>query len=146
MKIIIPILAFLVFVALPNVAHANMPTMSIKVISVSLKNNEYVIEIEPQGEVNIPKKTTIHLRFNPKNAALPAADSKEKFESALSILKAAAADKNPISVGVMSNKDFNPIKGRPGHYRSEMIQLVDWPKDSTIVCFYHSDRYAEAPK
>jgi hypothetical protein len=143
MKKIIYILALLVSIVISNEVRANMPIMSIKVISVSLKDNEHVIQIEPQGEVNIPKKTIIHLQFNPSNA-----DEKKQFDSALEALKAAAVDKNPITVGVMSNKGFNPIKGRPGHYRSRTIQLKNWPlpKDSAIVCFYHSDRYEEAPK
>lgn len=134
------------FMALLSESHAFAPLLSIKVISVTLKDEEYTIQIEPQGEYNIPKETMIHLRFNPKAAAFPADESKEKFDAALKALKDAAADKNPISVAVMSNKGFNPIKGRPGHYRSEMIQIVNWFENSSVVCFFHSDQYEEASK
>lgn len=146
MKKILPILVLLVFLALSHEACAHATTLMVKVVNVSLVDDEYIIRIEPQGDVNLPKQASIHLRFNPKKAAFAASNSKEDFDAALQVLKAAAVGKNPITIGAMSNKGFNAIKGRPGHYRSEMIQLVDWFKGPAVVCFFHSDRYAEAPK
>lgn len=136
----------LIFLALPGKADAHATTMAVKVVDVSSTDEGYLLKLDPQNNEHLPKQIVIHLRFNPKKAAFAASHSREDFESALEALKGAAAKKKPILIGLMSNKGFNPIKGRPGHFRSEMIQRVDWFKEPGVVCFFHSDHYEEAPK
>jgi len=140
------LLALLAVQALPSSLRANAITISVKVIEVSQKGEEHVLLLEPQNHNTLPKQITIHLKFDPKKAAFAASHSRDAFDVALEALKAAVATKVPITVGLMSGTGFNPIKGRPGHFRSEAIQFVDWFGEPDVVCFFHSDRYVVAPR
>lgn len=142
----IPFLALLAFQALPSSLRANATTISVMVIEMSQKGEEHVLLLEPQNHKTLPKQITIHLKFDPTKAAFAASDFREDFDVAIEELKAAVATKVPITIGLMSGIGFNPINGRPGHFRSEEIQLVDWFGEPDVVCFFHSDRYAVAPK
>lgn len=142
----ISFLALLAFQTLPSSLWANATTISVKVIEVSQKGEEHVLLLEPQNHKTLPKQITIHLKFDPKKAAFAASDSRDDLDVALEALKAAEAIKVPITIGLMSGTGFNPIKERPGHFRSEAIQFVDWFGEPDVVCFFHSDRYVVAPK
>ena len=141
-----PFLALLVLFALPSTAYGHAFTIAVKVIDVSMNKGEYILQLEPQDSRTLPKRITVHLQFNPKKAAFAASGSRKDFDAALQVLKSSATDKKTIEIGLMSDKGFNPIKGRPGHFRSEMIQLVNWFKEPEVVCFFHSDHYEVAPK
>ena len=141
-----PILVTVLTAIVPASAIAHTGLMKVKVMSVKKTESEYLVTLEPQKLEHLPKRMTIHLRYNPEKAASGASKSKEDFEAALKDLETAAAQNSPIKIGLMSSKGFNPIRKRPGHYRSEMIQRVDWFKIPNIVCFFHCDHYAAAPK
>lgn len=143
----IPFLAFLlILLAFPGRADAHATKMVVKVMEVSSSDEGHLVRLSPQENEHLPKQISVHLRFNPKMSAFGASHSKEDFENALKSLKNAAAKQRPVVIGLMSNKGFNPIKGRPGHFRSEMIRKVNWFKEPDVVCFFHSDRYEVAPK
>ena len=118
----------------------------VRVIEVSQKGEEHVLLLEPENHKTLPKLITIHLKFDPNKAAFASSHSRDDFDGALKALVAAVDTKIPIKIGLMSGTGFNPIKGRPGHFRSEMIQFVDWFGEPEVVCFFHSDRYVVAPK
>lgn len=139
-------LTLLGFQALPTSVHANATTISTKVIEVSEVGEEHLILLEPQNHKTLPKQITIHLKFDPTKAAFAASDSREDFDVALEALKAAVATKTPITIGLMSGTGFNPIKGRPGHFRSETIQFVEWFGKPEIICFFPSDRTLVTPR
>jgi len=134
------------FQALPTSLRANATTISVKVIEVSRLGEEHVLLLEPQNHKTLPKQITIHLKFDPKEDQFSASQSRDDFDVALKALETAVATKIPISIGLMSGTGFNPIKGRPGHYRSEAIHFVDWFGKPEVVGFFHSDRYVVAPK
>ena len=139
-------IALLAFQALPSPLCAHATTISVKVIEVTLKGEEHVLLLEPQNHETFPKQITIHLKFDPKKAAFAATHSRDDFDGAITALEAAVETKIPIKIGLMSSTGFNPIKGRPGHFRSDAIQLVDWFGKPEIVCCFHSDDYVVAPK
>ena len=141
-------LAFLTLLLLgiPLVTLGNATTMRVRVIEVSPANEGYQVTLVPEETGDSKEPLTIHLRFHPKRAAGGASQKREDFEKALGVLKNATAGKQPILVGLMSGTGFNPIEGRPGHYLSELIQVVDWFGKEGTVCFFHSDQYVEAPE
>lgn len=139
-------LILLGFQALPTSLRAYATTISVEVIEVSELGEEHVLLLEPQNHKTLPKQITIHLKFDPKKAGFAASQARSDFDNAMKALEAAVATKVPISIGLMSGTGFNPIKGRPGHYRSEAIRFVDWFGKPEVVCFFHSDRYVVAPK
>ncbi|HBJ82993.1 MAG TPA: hypothetical protein DDZ88_03780 [Verrucomicrobiales bacterium] len=139
-------LALLAFQVLPSPLRAHATTISVKVLEVSKKGEEHVLLLEPQNHKTFPKQITIHLKFDLKKAAFAASHSRDDFDGALKALEAAVTTKNPITIGLMSGTGFNPIKGRPGHFRSEAIQFVDWFGKPEVVCFFHSDHYVVAPE
>ncbi len=124
---------------------ANATTISAKVIEVSEVGEGHVILLEPQNHKTLPKQITIHLKFEPKKTTFAASHSRDDFNVALKALEAAVATKVPITIGLMSGTGFNPIKGRPGHFRSAAIQFVDWFGKPEVVCFFPSDRYVVSP-
>lgn len=132
--------------ALPASLRANATTISVKVIEVSRMGDEHVLLLEPQDHKTLPKQITIHLQADPGEADSSASRSRDDFADALVALEAAVAGKVPIRIGLMSGTGFNPIQGRPGHYRSEAIQIVDWFGEPDVVCFFHSDHGVVAPK
>lgn len=136
----------LFLLGIPVVTLGNATTMRVRVTEVSPANDGYQVTLLPEDAGNSEKPLTIHLRFQPQRAAGGASQEREDFEEALGVLKDASAKRQPILVGLMSGTGFNPIKERPGHYRSEMIQLVDWFGKGKTVCFFHSDEYVEAPE
>lgn len=136
----------LFLLGIPVVTLGNATTMRVMVSEVSPSHDGYQVTLVPEEAGDSKKPLTIHLRFRPKRAAGGASQEREDFEKAVGVLKDASAKQQPILVGLMSGTGFNPIKGRPGHYRSEMIQLVDWLGKGKTVCFFHSDQYVEAPE
>jgi hypothetical protein len=93
----------------------------------------------------------IHIRFNPDRVTAliqdedKRANAERQYDEALAQLKQQLRQSKTITVWLYSSIGFRPIKGRPGHYRTDWMYIPSWENDGKRVCLVTSDLGSKSP-